>query len=360
MKRLVIVLLTLLAVFTAIRANAQTAGPSGIDVAPGLVQVSDGRASLGVGFGLLSSDGGRRGPWDVLPLVLQYRSGSSTVTLSLNGLSFLLAGGVSLGRAIVIDSPAVGDVLSAGGPVTVSSRLDGDVWVLGSDVTLTAKAVVTGSVVALGGRVTADPKARVSGGVHRLAELKLPFVGVLGTQFSAAALAFARGALVFLLAAAALAAAAFYLPRQLAAAAAAASSRWRESLITVAVAAAALPIAAALLAASVVGIFFLPFLALAVGVAAILGGLALCVRLGAWMRRSSGETPLFLFTSGLLGLFVSSLPGLAGAAAALFRGPAAGAAAGVLRSIGAVTALVLLVWGFGSGMAQLRGGQRKG
>lgn len=283
MKRLVIVLIALLAVFTALRAYPQAA--AGLDVAPGVVQVSDGRASLGLGFGLVSSEDGRGGPWSVLPLVLQYRSGSTTVTLSLNGLSFLLAGGVSLGRAIAIDEPTVGDVLSAGGPVTVSSRLDGDVWVLGADVTLTAKAVVTGSVVVLGGRVASDPKARVAGGVHRLAELRLPFVGVLGTRFSAAALAFARGALLFLLAAAALAAVSFYLPRLLAGTAAAAAARWRESLITIAVAAVALPIASALLAASVGGIFFLPFLALAAAAAAILGALALCVRLGAWLRR---------------------------------------------------------------------------
>jgi hypothetical protein len=360
MKRLVIILIALLAVFTAIRAYTQSARPSGVDVAPGLVEVSDGRTSLGLGFGLLSSDGGRQGPWSVLPLVLQYRSGSSTVTLSLHGLSFLLAGGISLGRAIVIDRPTVGDVLSAGGPVTVAARLDGDVWVLGSDVTLTAKAVVTGSVVAVGGRVTADPKARVAGGIHRLAELKLPFVGVLGTRFSAAFLAFARGALLFVLAAGALLLAAFYLPRLLAATAAAASTRWRETLITVVVAAAAVPIATALLAISVGGIFFLPFLALAVASVAILGGLALCVRLGAWMRRGTGETPLFLFTSGLLGLLVVSLPGLAGVASALFRGSAAAAVAGVLRSVTAVATLVLLAWGFGAGLAQIRAGQRKG
>jgi hypothetical protein len=62
----------------------------------------------------------------------------------------------------------------------------------------------------------------------------------------------------------------------------------------------------------------------------------------------------------LLGLFVLSLPGLAGVAAALFRSPAAAAAAGVLRSVGTVTALLLLAWGFGTGLAQVRAGQRKG
>jgi hypothetical protein len=360
MKRLVFVLLALLAIFTAIRAYPQTARASGLDVSPGLVEVSDGRSSLGLGFGLLSSEGGRQGPWNVLPLVLQYRSGASTVTLSLHGLSFLLNGGVSLGRAIVIDRPTVGDVLSAGGPVTVAARIDGDVWVLGADVTLTAKAVVNGSVVAVGGRVKADPKARVTGGVHRLAELKLPFVGVLGTGFSAAALAFARGALLFVLAAGVLAAAAFYLPRLLAGTAAVASTRWSETLIAVVIAAVALPVVTALLAISVGGIFFLPFLALAVGTIAILGALALCVRIGAWLRRGTGETPFFLFTSGLLGLLAASLPGLAGVAAALFRGPAAAAVAGVLRSVGVVVVLVLLAWGFGTGLAQIRAGQRKG
>jgi hypothetical protein len=359
MKRLVIVLVALLALFTAIRASTQTAAAPGVDVAPGLVSVSDGRASIGLGFGLLSSEGGRQGPWSVLPLVLQYRSGSSTVTLSLHGLSFLLSGGVSLGREIVIERPTVGDVVSAGGPVTVAARLDGDVWVLGSDVKLTAKAVVTGSVVVIGGRVTADPKARVAGGVHRLAELKLPFLGVLGTRFSAAALALARGALVFVLAAAALAIAAWYLPRHLAVTAAVASSRWRETLLTVIIAAVVLPLVTALLAVSIGGIFFLPFLALLVLSVAILGGLALCVRLGAWLRRGTGETTIFLFTSGLLGLFVISLPGLAGVTAALFRGAAAATVASVLRSVGAIAVLVLLAWGFGAGMAQLRAGQRK-
>ena len=227
-------------------------------------------------------------------------------------------------------------------------------WVLGSDVTLSAKAEVTGSVVALGGRVMADPKARVAGGVHRLAGMKLPFLGVLGSRYSAAALAFARGALLFVLAAAALLFAAFYRGRSLAATAATASSRWREILITLAIAAAALPIVTALLAVSVAGIFLLPFLAFAIVAAAVLGGLAVCVRLGAWMRRGTGESPLFLFTSGLLGLFAASLPGLAGIAAALFRGPAAASVSGVLCGIGAVVALVLLAWGFAAELVRLR------
>jgi hypothetical protein len=238
--------------------------------------------------------------------------------------------------------------------VTVSSRVEGDVWVLRSEVTLTAKAEVTGSVVALGGNVKADPKARVAGGVHRLAEVKLPFLGVLGSRFSAAALAFARGALLFVLATVLLLFAAFYLTRSLSATAAAASTRWRESLLTLAIAVVALPIVIALLAVSVAGIFLLPFLAFAVVVSSALGGLALCTRLGAWMRRGTGESPLFLFTSGLLGLFVISLPGLAGIAAALFRGQAAATASTVLRGIGAVAWLVLIAWGFAVQLTRLR------
>ena len=105
MKRLVIVLVLLIAIFAAIRAYTETARPSGLEVAPGVLMVSDGSASLGLGFGLLSSDGGRQGPWSVLPVTLQFRSGDATVTLSLNGLSFLLNGGVSLGRAVMVDRP---------------------------------------------------------------------------------------------------------------------------------------------------------------------------------------------------------------------------------------------------------------
>jgi hypothetical protein len=293
----------------------------------------------------------------VLPVTLALRSGDRVVTLSLNGLSFLLDGGFSLGRAVVVDRPRAGDVLSAGGPVTVSSRVEGDVWALGADVTLAAKAEVTGSVVALGGKVTADPKARVAGGIHRLAELKIPFLGALGSRYSVAALAFARGLLAFVLAAAGLLLASFYLTRGLAGTAAAAAERWRESLITIPVAVVALAVLAALLAVSVVGIFLLPFLALGVSLLAGLGALSLCVRLGAWMRRAGAETPLALFTSGLLGLFVASLPGLAGIGAALFHGAAAAAVAGALRGVAAVIAVVLLAWGFGAALARLRAAQ---
>ncbi|HTP58831.1 MAG TPA: hypothetical protein VMM82_07935, partial [Spirochaetia bacterium] len=100
----------------------------------------------------------------------------------LGSLASLLGGGAAVGSPVVVSSPRRGDVFSMGGRVSVDSRVDGDVWVLGADAELSPRAVVTGDVVVIGGKLDASPGSQVAGSVSQIASLKVPFFGMLGTQ----------------------------------------------------------------------------------------------------------------------------------------------------------------------------------
>lgn len=75
-------------------------------------------------------------------------------------IALLLAAAVAtppppaLGRAVLVDVPTRGTVVSLGAPIRVVAPVDGDVVAVAGDVELGAGAVVSGDVVALGGRVS--------------------------------------------------------------------------------------------------------------------------------------------------------------------------------------------------------------
>jgi len=70
---------------------------------------------------------------------------------------------VAIGRDVVVDGDAYGDVAAVDGSVEISGRVIGDVVVLGGDVRLQPTARVGGDVSALGGVIRAAPGARVEG-----------------------------------------------------------------------------------------------------------------------------------------------------------------------------------------------------
>ncbi len=361
MRKLVLAILALLAVFSAIRAYTQAVGsvaspPAvGLSLHPGLVEVGDGSSSLGLGFGLMERGGAQRELWSLLPIRMVYTNGDRTVSIGLNGLSFLLRTGVALGKPVLVDRAHSGDVISVGGKVTVDSTVDGDVWTLGADVQLTPRAQVSGDVVALGGRVISDPKSVVHGAVSQLPQLKVPFLGVLGSDYSAQALLLARHLLGYLLLACALFAGSFYLAAHQQLLVASVVSVWRPALITVAVSVVALPVLAGLLIASGIGVFLLPLLALGILLLALDGFLAVCSRFGWWLRRGTATEPSQQrFTSGLLGLFLIKLPSLVGIPLTLLRSAAAARIGDVLQQLGLALVAAGLLYGFGATLAQAR------
>jgi len=290
----------------------------------------------------------------VLPLRLAVRSGDKSFSLGMNGLSFLLRGGVRLGRPVLVGAAQAGDVISVGGRVTVDARVDGDVWTLGADVVLTPKAEVTGRVVAIGGKVAADPRARVAGGITALPEIKVPFLGALATTASVPLLELGREILGYLLLAFLLFLVTYYLAGHARGLVQSALSRWRASLLSLVAAIVAVPLLIVLLVASGFGILLLPVLALLLIAAALDGFLALAVRIGAVLRAGSGTDTLFLFTSGLLGLFLFKAPAMAGAVLPLVRSELAGKIGEICRMVSLGLTAAGLLYGFGAFLSNAR------
>jgi hypothetical protein len=247
--------------------------------------------------------------------------------------------------------PVHGDVISVGGRVTVDARVDGDVWTLGADIALTPKAVVSGRVVAIGGKVAADARARVAGGITALPELKIPFLGVLATTASVPLIELGREALGYLLLAFVLFAQTYYLRAHARGLVQSIPSGWRASLLTVVVAVVAVPVLVVLLVVSVFGIFLLPVLALVLIAAALDGFLALAARVGAAVRAGAGTDSLFLFTSGLHGLFLFKAPAMVGALLPLVRSELAGRIGEILRMASLGLTAAGFLYGFGAFLA---------
>jgi hypothetical protein len=366
MRKLVISVLVLIALFSALRAYTQGnavgasagAGAVGIGLHPGLVEVSDGSTSIAVAFGVMDKSGAQPSTWSLLPLRLVYRSGDTAVTIGLNGLSFLLRGGASVGRPVRVDAPRSSDVVSIGGKVTVNSQVSGDVWTLGADVELTPRAQVSGSVVALGGKVIAAQGAVVDGSVSQVPQLKIPFLGILGTQFSVQVLATGRHLLGFVLLGFAIFLGCFYREAHARMFYQSVPATWREAVITLAVALVVVPIVTTLLVFSVIGIFFIPVLAFVLILFALDGFLMLCIRLGGLLRRldlaESQNVPLSLVTSGLLGLFVVKVPALVGIFLTLLKSGATTLLGQTLQGITLAAMTAGMLYGFGASMAFVR------
>jgi hypothetical protein len=364
MTKLVLTILALLALFSVLRAYPE-ATPGlvrGVELHPGLVEVGDGTATLGIGFGVMEKSASQGSFWNLLPLRIVYTTGNRSVSIGLNGLSFLLRGGMNVGRLLTVDAPRSGDVISIGGRVVVNSRVDGDVWTLGADVELGPGAVVVGDVVALGGKVTnPSGRAAVGGTVSQLPDLKIPFLGVLGTQFSAQELGFGRHLLGYVLLGFALFLSTFYLPAHSQALYQAMGPSWRPALLTLALSVVLIPLLVVLLVISVIGVFFLPIVVFLVVLAALDGFLLLCARFGTLLRGRSASSvePMHIFTSGLLGLFLIKLPALAGIILTLLRSPAAAKVGQGLQMLTLIIVVAGLLYGFGASLAHARVRQAK-
>ncbi len=356
MKKLVLSVIALLALFAVFRAFPQSPTPPvrGVELHPGLVEIGDGTSNLSVSFGLVSRSDGEKGAWNVLPLRLTLRSGGRSLSVSLNGLSFLLRGAIRVGRPLLVSTPVRGDVISVGGKVTVDAAVDGEVWVFGADAVLTPKADVSGSVVVLGGEVVRSPRARVAGAVTSLPELRIPLLGGLASQASVPLLELGREALLFVLLALLLFLLSYYLAGHAQSLVQSIPSAWRPTLLTVLVSIVVVPVLVFLLVLSVFGIFLLPLLALLVAAAALDGLLAVAGRVGAAVRAGTATGSLSLFTSGLLGLFLFKLPAWAGILLALTRSEVAGKIGVVCRLVSLGVTAAAMLYGFGAALAAIR------
>ena len=340
----------------AIAADGITAdgGETRLAVYPGLAELQSGSERARVAFGLLDASGEGRRLWSVLPIRITLQSGDQALQIGLNGLDFLTRTGVHIGRELRLRGVSRGDVLSLGGDVEVSGRVEGSVWTFGSDVRLLAGSVVRGDVAALGGTVRAEPGAVVAGESRSLPAFRIPYLGWLTSPHAADVLrllveAFGLVLFLFLL---------FLLIQLgrplLTRLLGALASGWRESVLMLALAVVLVPLLVAFLVLTVAGILVVPFLLVLLLVLGYAGYLALATRLGMWIRGGADDSPFALYVSGLLGVLVLKGPVLVGLLLALL---ATGGLAGLgrfLASLSTAIAAAAGLYGLGGALSWLR------
>ncbi len=360
MRRILYAVIGLLALFVIVRAYTQEPAASAGSryvLHPGVLEFEGEKGGGSLAFGLLEGDArserGATRTWSVFPVRLTLRSGKTDLSLTMGGLAFLTRTGVNIGRAVVVEGTRRGDLFSVGGPVTVKGRVEGDVWVLGADVTLSPGAAVTGDVVALGGTIESGARARIGGNKYSLPEVRIPLLGLLTSEHSAATFRFIvelLGVVLFLLLlflAVHFAGPAVQRVSQILAA------RWRGSILYVALALLVLPAVLFLLIASIVGIILVPLVLAALLVAAYLGFVVVSVRLGAWLGRSGGGAG-GAYTAGLLGLLVLRGPVLLGILFTLLASPFFQGLGRFLFGLGTLEMVVACLYGLGGILVELR------
>lgn len=359
MKRILFVVIGLLALFTILRANADEAQNASARyvVQPGLLEFEGAEGGARVAFGFLErSEGDGRGrTWSLFPVRISLRAGKQSFLIALNGLSFLSPQGLVIGRPVKITGLKRGDVLSVGGEVTVSGTVEGDIWTLGADIKLLPQAVVTGSAVALGGNVEADRRAQVKGNKQSLPNLKIPFLNLLASEQSAATFRFIielMGILLFLLV---LFLFVHFGSQHLLGITGVMNTYWRGSILYLVLAVLLLPLFVALLVASVLGILMIPLVAVALLLLGYAGFVAVAVRLGMWLRRQQDSTAgASAYSAGLLGLLVLKGPVVLGILFSLLATPLFQGIGRFLVALGVIEVVVAVLYGLGGTFQYLR------
>lgn len=356
MKRLVLSVVGLLALFSILRAHSQEPTRRLI-VHPSLVDLAGEDSGLSFGFGIVEATGDRNQLWSVFPIRMSLHSGKERLVLSLSGLDLLTRRGLNFGRPMSVSGVHRGDLVSVGGDVVVTGVVEGSVWVFGADATIRAGARVDGDVVALGGKVNTERGAALSGNRQSLPGLRIPFLGFITSRQSAETLQLVIdlfGVGLYLLALfLALHFRAEYLGRQVAIV----TSAWKSNLLYLFLGGMLGPVLVAALIASVVGLLLVPVLLVALLVSTYFGFLGVSVRLGRVFLKGDDE-PLKLFGAGLIGLVLIRGPTLAGRMLAIFASDMFVAVGAMLKVIGGVALFLALLYGFGCGLTAARGATR--
>jgi hypothetical protein len=357
-KRILFAVIGLLALFTIIRAYAQEQqGESRYIIHPGLLEFesTEGGARLAFGFLERSEEQGPGRTWNLFPVRLSLRAGKQSFLIAMNGLSFLSPSGLRIGRPLTVRGVKRGDVISVGGDVTVDGTVEGDVWTLGANIKLLPGATVSGDAVALGGTVEADRRSKIGGNKQSLPNIKIPFLSLLGSEHSAATFRFIiemLGVCLFLLV---LFLFVHFGKGHLSGLGGVFSSHWKGAILYLVLALLIIPVLIALLVVSVVGILIIPFISILVMFLAYSGYVAMAVRLGLWLRKSSPDVaPAQAYTTGLLGLLVLKGPVLLGILFTLLTADFFHGLGRFLSVVGTIAVSAATLYGFGGVLQYIR------
>ncbi len=319
---------------------------------PGAIQIREGDLAIDVAFGVLDEADERA--WNFLPIRVAVSGEQGGATLAINGLSLLTRNGVRFGRERVVDVSLEGDVINVGGSIVVTGDVRGSVWAFGGDISLGPSSRVSGDVISVGGQVTSEAGAVVVGNVQSLPGLAIPFVGSLSSPQAAITFRFIIEALSTLLFLLVLFLVVHFGSPALVGTATAVARRWKDALLYLLLSVVVVPVAIALLAASVVGLVFVPLLAMGVVAIGYLGLLGVSVRAGTLFRSPVDGAAGPLYLRAVLGYALLKVPMLVGL---LFQGLTATLLIDigvVLSAISSVLIGAAAAYGFGATLAYRR------
>jgi hypothetical protein len=352
MKKIVLIILGLLALFSMLRAHSAD-NELRFTVHPSVIEFADKDHELSIGFGLVDSAGDKTKTWEVFPIKIALQSGRNRLYLSLNGLTLLTQSGVFFGDK-TINGTYRGDVVSFGGKVTVNGRVEGNVWVFSSDAVLNAGSVVVGDVVAVGGNIRQSSGASIRGNKNALPEFSIPFIGLLATAQSAATIHFLIeifGIILFLLL---LFLILFFKKDSLSSLAETIFTQWKVTLLYIVLSLIIIPVLIFFLVASVIGVMVIPLLFVLIIIAGYFGFMAVMVRVGKLFFRSSSDSFPHIFLCGLIGLFVIKAPSFLGIFLSLLSVEVIVGIGTFLKIIGAILIFASFIYGFGTSLVSMK------
>ncbi|MBN1409372.1 MAG: hypothetical protein JW969_00910 [Spirochaetales bacterium] len=353
MKKIVLALIGLLAIFSIVRAYSAGTGNT-FSIHPSQIEYSTRDSQLSVGFGLIESSGDKTRMWDIFPVKIAFQSGSNRFYLALNGISFLTQEGVSFGRDITINGVHRGDLISFGGKVTIRSRVEGNVWAFGSDINLESGAYVMGDVVSLGGRIRQLGSSYITGNKYAKSDFVIPFLGLLTSKYSVATIQFVVeifGMLLFLLV---LYLVLFFRQDALRNEVSMIDSSWKGAIIYILLSLVVIPVLVIFLVASVIGIILIPVLLVIIVAAAYFGFMAVTIRVGKFFMRKESDSIGHQFLTGLFGLLIIKGPGLVGILLSLLTADIIMAIGNIFTIVGTIALFLATLLGFGVSLMHLR------
>ncbi len=360
MKKLVLMIIGLLAVFTIIRVQSEeNTGRGRLTIHPGYFELGGGEERVAFSFGFMDVRGKEVKQWDIFPMSVSVRTKKASIGISFSGFNFLTRSGVTIGKQIIVKGTRKGDILSVGGDVLVEGKVEGDVWTFGADISLKKGAVITGNAVAIGGKIVKDKKARILGNRDALENIKLPFISFLASGKSAVKIRMMIELFRIVLFLLLLFFFVHFWSDSLGKMLPLTFGRWKENILYILFAAFLVPLFIILLLLSIVGIFFLPFFILVFLVSVYAGAVVVMVRIGIGLL-GGGPTEGMpsngrIYLGGLVGYLIIEIPFLLGLVLDLASSKGFITVVGVfLKATGVVLWIITALYGTGVVLSHLR------
>ncbi len=346
MKRLVIVLVLLFALFTVLRVSAAPVS---------LSQFANDRNNIGVGLGLLELVDKDKQAYDVFPLHVYIRSGDRSVFLLFNLLTIVFKSGVNYSKPISVTSVYSGDIVSVGGEVYVRGRVNGDIWAFNADVVLSPGSTVTGNVITLGGRVVSSSSVNIAGTKLVASNLQFPLMGVvISPQTGSVLQIFGFELFSILFFVIILFLYSMFGKNHLASLAGSVTADWKGSLLFTLLVLIVIPLIIILLIASKAGLFIVPFFLIFLLASGYAGYTAVAVRIGRIVMRGEGGSPAQLFFAGCVGFVLIHGLTIVGLLLSLFTLNFFKVLAAIFLTLGAIVSYVSFVYGLGITLSRLK------